>query len=246
MQAAAALYNESAFLPNASSRQPVAFINDRLHDQTLETIIEQICATGGFGVSQNLLDMGAELRNFTSRFTEMTAQMAVAPGRNNLQAQLYGRPARPRPVQNSRPAPQARAALELQRIAQIGERRYQEQQQAQAQVQQQQQRQNPKTEEQKNPSREPLEEGQISETPSFQESTNERASRRKIQQPQSLNSMVTHAMVDPIVGYISERSLENVNNVGFYGENWLSRTVRNRTARNGTVTNGTARNGTSW
>uniref|UniRef100_A0A8R1EP36 Uncharacterized protein n=1 Tax=Caenorhabditis japonica TaxID=281687 RepID=A0A8R1EP36_CAEJA len=65
----------------------------------------------------------------------------------------------------------------------------------------------------KNPSREPLEEGQISETPSSQESTNERASRRKIQQPQSLNSMVTHAMVDPIVGYISERSLENVNNI---------------------------------
>lgn len=227
--AADGMERESPFLGGTVARtnsRTIITINDRIHDHTLEQIVQLFCQDGQFGVNHNLQEFGEELRRLTNRFTTITS--GNSPGRSQVHQQLYGRPTYSRPtLQNShqhytlRMAPQARAQLELQQIAQIGERRYREEQQQAHFKQMQMQMLEQQLNQQQNLSTVgagPLPSPhnphqQFEDASSSQSAGNEGSSRRKPQQPQSYKEKLKETLVNPIVGFINDRTWKEIDNV---------------------------------
>ncbi|CAI2354641.1 unnamed protein product [Caenorhabditis sp. 36 PRJEB53466] len=228
--AANAMEQESPFIPTPDGRRVVT-INDRIHEHTLEDILTLFEQDGRFGVNQNLLEFGEELRRLTNRFTTITAQSA--PGRSTIHQQLYGRPAYSR-AQTYQPAPQARAQMELARIAQIGEMRFREEQEQRQRAQQQQQYVQQQQQPQQMMMLQPppqivqaamsipitpvavppqhLEDGELVASSQSAASVAS-SSRRKLHHPQSLNSFVRETVIEPIVGLINERTWNDLTDI---------------------------------
>lgn len=226
-EAADALERESENIPqplNRSNSQgpSMTFVNDRLHDLHLEQIITLFHRDGRFGMNQNMLDFGEDLRRLTDRFSTITANADIV-NRSYVQQQLYrhsgySRNQQPQ-IYTIRPAPQAIAQMQLQQINQMAEIRYREQQRA-------------KVDSELNSSNivpQPLQDSQQreGETPlvfvqpaqNHQEmdfigdKESSRSSRRKLAHPQNLNERIENAL-NPLVGFINERPFDDAMDLG--------------------------------
>uniref|UniRef100_A0A1I7UN69 LisH domain-containing protein n=1 Tax=Caenorhabditis tropicalis TaxID=1561998 RepID=A0A1I7UN69_9PELO len=114
-------------------------VNDRLHDLQLEEIITNFCLYGSSsGMHQGLAQVGEDLQRLTNRVQTMVSNTT---SRSVIHQQLYARTAYSRQHQQhqiftTRPAQQALAQMEIERINRIGELRYREEQQQQEELQQ--------------------------------------------------------------------------------------------------------------
>ncbi|CAI5452638.1 unnamed protein product [Caenorhabditis angaria] len=220
---------------NDGKNEYILSIHDRVHEKTLEEIVELFIQDGRFDVSPEMLQFGEELRQMAMRFTTMTSH--TNSSKSSIQQRLYGRPTHSRSHQPSifvptspynlanrtnsnfaaytiQQSPHARTQLDNQMIVQQAEMRYRQQlYQQQVVAQQLQQKMSGQG-------------GQGDATPVAAATTSAAiaqtseesvcsggSARRKTHQPQSLNTMAKEHLIDPLVGIINEKPWESMSDI---------------------------------